>query len=131
VASQFDIVIVGGSFGGVSAALSAGRYGKRVALVDARGNVGGQATAQGLTRWDAAPVLSPNRYVYGMGLSKHTGMAGAANASNPCVTVVRMTSVAAGVTVGNCFPAFPDQEIKDAERGGRVQRPCNRAVRKG
>jgi hypothetical protein len=63
VAAQFDIVIVGASFGGVSAALSAARHGKRIALLDASGNVGGQATAQGLTRWDeSAPVLSPNTY---------------------------------------------------------------------
>jgi hypothetical protein len=63
VASQFDIVIVGASFGGVAAALAAARYGKRVALVDGGGNVGGQATAQGLTRWDeSAPVTSPNTY---------------------------------------------------------------------
>lgn len=63
MAAQFDIVIVGASFGGVSAALSAARYGKRIALLDAGGNVGGQATAQGLTRWDeSAPVLSPNTY---------------------------------------------------------------------
>ena len=63
MASQFDIVIVGASFGGVAAALAAARYGKSVALVDAGGNVGGQATAQGLTRWDeSAPVTSPNTY---------------------------------------------------------------------
>jgi FAD dependent oxidoreductase len=64
VSSSFDIVIVGASFGGVSAALSAARYGKRIALVDAGADVGGQATAEGLTRWDeSAPVLSP--YTYG------------------------------------------------------------------
>ncbi len=61
--ADFDIVIVGASFGGVSAALAAARYGKTVALIDAGGNVGGQATAQGLTRWDeSAPVLSPNTW---------------------------------------------------------------------
>ncbi len=57
---EFDVVIVGASFGGVSAALSAARFGKRVVLLDRGGNVGGQATAQGLTRWDESdPVLSP------------------------------------------------------------------------
>ncbi len=61
--SEFDIVIVGASFGGVSAALAAARYGKRIVLLDKDGNVGGQATAQGLTRWDeSAPVLTPNTY---------------------------------------------------------------------
>jgi hypothetical protein len=61
--SNFDIVIVGASFGGVSAALAAARSGKRIALVDAGSNVGGQATAQGVTRWDeSAPVISPNTY---------------------------------------------------------------------
>ncbi len=60
---NYDVVIVGASFGGVSAALAAARYGKSVALIDAGGNVGGQATSQGLTRWDeSAPVLTPNTY---------------------------------------------------------------------
>jgi pyruvate/2-oxoglutarate dehydrogenase complex dihydrolipoamide dehydrogenase (E3) component len=45
-----DIVIFGVSFGGVSAALAAARYGKSVALIDATDTVGGQATVQGLTR---------------------------------------------------------------------------------
>jgi thioredoxin reductase len=59
----FDIVIVGASFGGVSAALAAAVYGKKVALIDGGANVGGQATAQGVTRWDeSAPVLTPNTY---------------------------------------------------------------------
>ena len=49
--AQFDIAIVGASFGGTSAALAAARYGKSIVLIDAGGNVGGQATAQGLTRW--------------------------------------------------------------------------------
>src|ERR1700759_5062597 len=61
--ADYDVVIVGASFGGVAAALAAARYGKRVALVEASGNVGGQATSQGLTRWDeSAPVISPNTY---------------------------------------------------------------------
>lgn len=60
---QYDIAIVGASFGGVAAALAAARYGKRVVLIEAGNNVGGQATAQGLTRWDeSAPVLTPNTY---------------------------------------------------------------------
>ena len=60
---EFDIVIVGASFGGVSAALSAARFGKRIALVDSGGGLGGQATSQGLTRWDeSAPATSPNTY---------------------------------------------------------------------
>lgn len=63
-ASSFDIVIVGASFGGVSAALAAARYGKHVALIDGGDNVGGQATAQGLTRWDESTthVASPKTY---------------------------------------------------------------------
>ena len=60
---DFDIITVGASFGGVAAALSAARCGKRVALVDRSGNVGGQATAQGLTRWDESQqATSPNTY---------------------------------------------------------------------
>jgi FAD dependent oxidoreductase len=63
MALEFDIVIVGASFGGVSTALAAARYGKRIALIDPGGNVGGQATAQGLTRWDEHnEVISPNTY---------------------------------------------------------------------
>src|SRR5580658_2008195 len=59
----FDVVIAGASFGGVAAALACVRFGKRVALVDSHPNVGGQATAQGLTRWDeSAPVITPNTY---------------------------------------------------------------------
>jgi hypothetical protein len=61
--AQYDIAVVGASFGGVAAALAAARYGKRVALIEAGNNAGGQATAQGLTRWDeSAPVLSPKTY---------------------------------------------------------------------
>ena len=61
--SIYDIVIFGASFGGVSAALAAARYGKTVALVDATDTVGGQATTQGLTRWDeTAQTGSPNTY---------------------------------------------------------------------
>ena len=53
-----DIVIVGASFGGVSAALAAATYGKSAALISADNHVGGQATSQGLTRWDeTAPVM--------------------------------------------------------------------------
>ncbi|MBV9104154.1 MAG: FAD-dependent oxidoreductase, partial [Candidatus Eremiobacteraeota bacterium] len=60
---DFDIVIVGASFGGVSAALAAASYGKHIALIDAAGSVGGQATAQGVTRWDEAEdVISPKTY---------------------------------------------------------------------
>jgi hypothetical protein len=60
---DFDIVIVGASFGGVAAALAAARYGKRIALIDVGSNVGGQATAQGLTRWDeSGPVISPKTF---------------------------------------------------------------------
>ncbi len=61
--STFDVVVVGASFGGVAAALAAARYGKRVALVAAGGNVGGQGTAQGVTRWDESEhVITPNTY---------------------------------------------------------------------
>jgi thioredoxin reductase len=66
--SAYDIVIFRASFGGVSAALAAPRYGKSVALIDARDSVGGQATVEGLTRWDeTAPISSPNMF----GSAKH------------------------------------------------------------
>jgi hypothetical protein len=54
---QYDVVIVGASFGGVAAALAAASDPKvRVALLEATDWVGGQATSQGLTRWDEADV---------------------------------------------------------------------------
>lgn len=54
---EFDVVIVGASFGGVAAALAAAADPKvRVALVEAGAWVGGQATSQGVTRWDEAPA---------------------------------------------------------------------------
>ena len=43
-----EILIVGGSFGGVSAALAAARAGRRVVLTEETGWIGGQATAQGV-----------------------------------------------------------------------------------
>jgi hypothetical protein len=45
---EAEILIVGASFGGVSAALAAARAGRRVVLTEATGWVGGQATAQGV-----------------------------------------------------------------------------------
>jgi len=69
---SFDVVIVGASFGGVSAALAAASFDKRIALIDAQGGVGGQATSQGLTRWDeTAPVMEP----YGSSSSYQTAKA--------------------------------------------------------
>jgi hypothetical protein len=60
---DYDIVIFGASFGGVSAALAAARYGKSAVLIEPSDGVGGQATTQGLTRWDeTAPISSPNTY---------------------------------------------------------------------
>ena len=54
---QYDVVIVGASFGGVAAALAAASDpAVRVALLEASGWVGGQATAQGVTRWDEADM---------------------------------------------------------------------------
>lgn len=50
---NFDVVIAGGSFGGCAAALAAAADKKvKVALLEAGEWVGGQATSQGLTRWD-------------------------------------------------------------------------------
>ena len=48
----YDIVVVGGSFGGCAAALSAARAGKTVCLIEATGWLGGQYTAQGVNRPD-------------------------------------------------------------------------------
>ena len=43
-----EILVVGASFGGVSAALAAARAGRRVVLTEESGWIGGQATAQGV-----------------------------------------------------------------------------------
>ena len=45
---QTDILVVGASFGGVSAALSAARMGKRVIMTEETAWIGGQATGQGV-----------------------------------------------------------------------------------
>jgi hypothetical protein len=50
---RYDVVIVGASFGGVSAALAAAADPKvRVVLLESSSWIGGQATSQGVTRWD-------------------------------------------------------------------------------
>jgi glycine/D-amino acid oxidase-like deaminating enzyme len=54
---NYDIVIIGASFCGVAAALAAAaERNVRVVLLEATDWVGGQATAQGVTRWDEASV---------------------------------------------------------------------------
>ncbi len=54
---HYDVAIVGASFGGVAAALAAASDpAVRVVLLEPTNWVGGQATAQGLTRWDEADV---------------------------------------------------------------------------
>ena len=54
---HYDVVVVGASFGGVAAALAAAADPKvRVALLEPTQWIGGQATAQGVTRWDEAGV---------------------------------------------------------------------------
>lgn len=68
---DYDVVIVGASFGGVAAALAAAADPKvKVVLLEPTQWVGGQATSQGVTRWDeAAQTLtettgSPQSYRY-------------------------------------------------------------------
>lgn len=48
----YDIVVVGGSLGGVAAALRAGSSGASVCLLEATGWLGGQYSAQGVTKPD-------------------------------------------------------------------------------
>jgi pimeloyl-ACP methyl ester carboxylesterase len=56
-ALRYDVVVVGASFGGVAAALAAAADPKvRVALLESSQWIGGQATSQGVTRWDEAGV---------------------------------------------------------------------------
>ena len=54
---NYDVLIVGGSLGGVAAALSAGGQGIRVCVLEATNWLGGQYTAQGVTKPD------DNRYI--------------------------------------------------------------------
>ena len=49
---DYDVIIVGGSLGGVSAALSAANQGVNVCLIESSGWLGGQFTAQGVTKPD-------------------------------------------------------------------------------
>ena len=49
---SYDVVIVGGSLGGAAAALGAARYGVQVCLLENTAWLGGQYTAQGVTRPD-------------------------------------------------------------------------------
>jgi len=52
---NYDVVIAGASFGGVAAALAAAADPKvKVVLLESSQWVGGQATSQGVTRWDEA-----------------------------------------------------------------------------
>jgi hypothetical protein len=52
---NYDVVIAGASFGGVAAALAAAADPKvKVVLLEATQWIGGQATSQGVTRWDEA-----------------------------------------------------------------------------
>src|ERR1700761_8177465 len=52
---NYDVVIAGASFGGVAAALAAAADSKvKVVLLESSQWVGGQATSQGVTRWDEA-----------------------------------------------------------------------------
>jgi hypothetical protein len=46
--STADVLVVGGSFGGVAAALTAARMGRTVILTEENAWIGGQATAQGI-----------------------------------------------------------------------------------
>src|ERR1700676_4829094 len=51
---NYDVVIAGASFGGCAAALAAADPKVKVVLLESSDWVGGQATSQGVTRWDEA-----------------------------------------------------------------------------
>jgi len=57
----YDVVIIDGSLGGVSAALSAGLHGASVCLLESTNWLGGQFTAQGVTKPDE------NRFIESVG----------------------------------------------------------------
>jgi flavin-dependent dehydrogenase len=48
---QFDVVVVGGTPGGIAAALSAGRAGRKVLLIESHKRIGGMS-ASGLGKSD-------------------------------------------------------------------------------
>ena len=55
MAQDFDVVVIGASFGGVAAAMAAAADPNvTVVLLEPSQWIGGQATAQGVTRWDEA-----------------------------------------------------------------------------
>jgi hypothetical protein len=68
---DFDVVIVGASFGGVAAAFAVADTQKNVVLIDAGTMVGGQATSQGVTRWDETSFSTTPR-AYGSTKSYRT-----------------------------------------------------------
>ena len=43
--AQFDVVVVGGTPGGIAAALSAGRTGRKVLLIESHRHIGGMSTS--------------------------------------------------------------------------------------
>ncbi|MBV9718354.1 MAG: FAD-dependent oxidoreductase [Candidatus Eremiobacteraeota bacterium] len=56
--NKYDVIIVGASFGGVAAALSIASFDSvRVLLLEESDWIGGQATVQGVTRWDEADSM--------------------------------------------------------------------------
>ena len=44
---KYDIIVAGGGFSGVCAAISAARLGRRVALLNNRSSIGGNAGVEG------------------------------------------------------------------------------------
>jgi hypothetical protein len=57
-AEQYDVIVVGASFGGVAAALSIASFDDlRVLVLEESDFIGGQATVQGVTRWDEAASM--------------------------------------------------------------------------
>ena len=54
---QFDVVVVGGTPGGIAAALSAGRAGRKVLLIEAHRRIGGMS-ASGLGKSTISIVMA-------------------------------------------------------------------------
>jgi FAD-dependent oxidoreductase family protein len=60
---SFDIAVIGGSFAGCACALAAASTGAHVTLIEQSATFGGQATSQGVTRWDErGPQITPAAY---------------------------------------------------------------------
>jgi len=86
VAERYDVVVCGGGASGVAAALAAGRSGLKVLLVEAHGQLGGNATSGLVSHWLGGRTGDCERWVVGgifRSLSKEAAARGSALIPGP------------------------------------------------